>query len=161
VDINGQIEYRIDKSLLNVMTASYDPNRGMLFNVADTTRVTLPWGFAFNSALNYVPQSDRFSNVNGDLDLPWITDKREQAGYTLRVLGGYDGLTDQITYKGFELTRTWHDWELSGIYQDNNQSVTPGSTFYLNFRLKAFPGYEPFGVGTFGQGLDTGIGQVY
>ena len=161
IDINGQVQYRIDKRLLNVLTGSYDPNRGMLFNVADTTRVTLPWGLAFNSALNYVPQSARFSNVNGDLVVPWITDKREQAGYTIRALAGYDGLTDQITYKGLEVTRSWHDWELSGIYQSNDQNLAPGSSFYLNFRLKAFPGYEPFGVGQFGQGLDTGIGQVY
>jgi hypothetical protein len=161
LDINGQIQYRIDKTLLNVLTSSYDPNRGMLFNVSDTTRVTLPWGMGFNSALNYVPQTGRFSDINGDLNVPWITDKREQAGYTLRALAGYDGETGQVTYDGFELTRSWHDWEISGIYQNNTESATPGSSFYINFRLKAFPGYEPFGVGQFGQGLDTGIGQVY
>jgi len=161
LDINGQIEYRIDSRFINVLTGSYDPNRGMLFNVTDSTRVTLPWGFGFNSAANYVPQSDRFSAVNADLNVPWITDKREQAGYTLRALAGYDGFTDQITYDGFELTRTWHDWELSGIYQNNTNSTVPGSSFYINFRLKAFPGFEPFGVGQFGQGLDTGTGQVY
>jgi hypothetical protein len=161
LNINGQIQYRIDKRLLTVFTSSYDPNTGMLFNVSDTTRISLPWGLAFNSALNYVPQSNRFSNVNGDLDLPWITDKREQAGYTLRAIAGYDGLTDQITYDGFEVTRSWHDWELSAIFQNNTQSTVPGSSFYLNFHLKAFPGFEPFGVGQFGQGLDTGIGQVY
>jgi len=161
MDINGQIQYRIDKTVLNVLTSSYDPNRGMLFNVADTTRITLPWGMAFNSAINYVPQTGNFSNVNADLNLPWITDKREQAGYTLRALAGYNGITQKFNYDGFELTRSWHDWELSGVYESNTESAIPGNSFFINFRLKAFPGYEPFGVGQFGQGLDTGIGQVY
>jgi hypothetical protein len=161
LDINGQIEYKIDSRLLNVLTGSYDPNRGLLFNAADTTRITLPWGLAFNSALNYVPQSGKFSNINGDLDLPWIVDPKEQAGYRLRVLAGYDGLTDTFNYQALELTRSWHDWEISGIYNDNADSLTPGKSFYINFRLKAFPGFEPFGVGQFGQGLDTGTGQVY
>jgi hypothetical protein len=36
--------------------------------------------------------------------------------------------------------------------------LRPGSTFTLNFRLKAFPAAEPFAVG---QLLNSGIGEAF
>jgi hypothetical protein len=40
-----------------------------------------------------------------------------------------------------------------GFY--NNRGV------YFNVRIKAFPMLDDFGVGNFGQALDTSVGQVY
>lgn len=48
----------------------------------------------------------------------------------------------------------------SPVYQDAPDGLRPGSTFNLTFRLKAFPAYEPFATGQYGQALDTGIGET-
>ena len=160
-NVSGQLLLRPTNTFVNTTTAAYDPNKGQLFNLADQLQIGAPGGFLFQASAQYAPVQKTFSTINGNLDLPIIVDAREQAGYRIRALAGYNGFTKQFTYKGFALTRSWHDWELSGIYQENAQGIQTGGTFYLNFRLKAFPGYEPFAVGSFGQSLDTSIGQVY
>jgi hypothetical protein len=86
--------------------------------------------------------------------------RNEDAGYRVRAIGGYKGITSKFDYKGLELTRSWHDYEFNLIYQDTPEGLRPGTTFTLNFRLKAFPAYEPFATGQYGQALDTGIGQT-
>ena len=85
---------------------------------------------------------------------------REDAGYRLRAIGGYNGITSRFDYKGLALTRSWHDYEATVTYQDTPNGLRPGSTFTLNFRLKAFPAYEPFAIGQYGQALDTGVGET-
>jgi hypothetical protein len=140
--------------------ATYDPNHGQLFDVTDTIQARASDGFAFNSSARYDPQQSMISEIDSSLDLPIILDKHEDAGYRIQALEGYNGFTKTFTYKGLSLTRSWHDWELSAVYEDIPNGVRPGQTFYLNFRLKAFPGYQPFGVGQSGQGLDTGIGEI-
>lgn len=155
-----QITYRPTHEFATQLQGTYDPNTGQFFDVTDTIQARSSSGLAFNSSARYVPQNHEFSEIDSSLDLPIIVDKNEDAGYRIQALEGYNGFTNQFTYKGVALTRSWHDWELSAIYEDIPSGINPGQTFYLNFRLKAFPGYQPFGVGEFGQGLGSGIGQI-
>lgn len=142
-------------------TASYDLNRNTLLDVTNALRVRGAGGLALDLASRYAPQQHRFSNINGNLNLPISYDPTEDAGYRLRAIGGYNGFTRRFEYKGLAVTRAWHDWEATLIYQDTPQGLRPGSTFTFNFRLKAFPAFEPFATGQFGQSLDTGLGDVY
>jgi hypothetical protein len=109
----------------------------------------------------YVPQSGTISELNESLDWTISTDRAEDCSYRLRAISGYDGYTKTFGYEGLAVTRSWHDFALTGVYQTDLQGLTQGDSFYLDFRLRAFPGYEPFGVGQFGQGLDTGLGQIF
>lgn len=155
-----QITIKPSNHFADQIEGTYDPNHGQLYDLTDTLQAGSPSGFSLNSSARYDPQAKILSEIDSTLDLPIIVDKREDAGYRIQALEGYDGYTKSFTYKGLALTRSWHDWELSAIYEDIPSGVTPGQTFYLNFRLKAFPGYQPFGTGEFGQGLGSGIGQI-
>ena len=142
-------------------TASYDLNRNTLLDVTNALRVRGQRGLALDLSSRFAPQQHRFSNIAGNLNLPIFYDPSEDAGYRLRAIGGYNGFTDRFEYKGLAVTRSWHDWEATLIYQDTPQGLRPGSTLTFNFRLKAFPAFEPFATGQFGQSLDTGLGEVY
>jgi len=144
-------------------TASYDLNHNSLLDLTSAVRVRGGQGLAFDLATRFAPMQHKFSNINGSVNLPFLRDPNpaEDAGYRLRAIGGYNGFTRRFDYQGLALTRSWHDYEGTLIYQNTPNGLRPGSTLTFNFRLKAFPAYEPFAVGQFGQSLDTGIGEVY
>jgi len=141
-------------------TASYDLNNSRLLDLTNTLRIRGSDGLALDFSGRFSPMLHRYTTLNGSLNLPFFRDVSEDAGYRLRAIGGYDGITSRFDYKGLALTRSWHDFEASLIYQDSPNGLRPGSTFTFNFRLKAFPAYEPFATGQYGQSLDTGIGET-
>ena len=145
-------------------TAAYDINHGKLLDLTNYARLRVHGGQSLDLATRYDPISHRFSQTNYSLDLPFLRDRNpaEDSGYRLQAIGGYNGITDQFTYKGFALTRSWHDFEASLVYQDDmTSSLQTGQTITFNFRLKAFPAFQPFTIGQFGQSLDPGLGAVY
>ena len=141
-------------------TASYDLNNSRLQDL--TNALTIKGGdqLAFDLSGRYDPVLKRYTTITGDANFPFFRDLTEDAGYRVRAIAGYNGITSRFDYKGLELTRSWHDYEFNLIYQDTPEGLRPGSMFTLNFRLKAFPAYEPFATGQYGQALDTGIGQT-
>ena len=145
-------------------TAAYDINHGKLLDLTSFARLRVHGGQALDLATRYDPVTHRFSQTNYRLDLPFLRDRNpaEDSGYRVQAIGGYNGLTSQFTYKGVALTRSWHDFEASLVFQDDlTSSLRSGQTVTFNFRLKAFPAFEPFTIGQFGQGLDPGLGAVY
>ena len=141
-------------------TAAYDLNNSRLQDLTNALTIQGGDALAFDFSGRYDPVLKRYTTLNGDINLPFFRDRSEDAGYRVRAIGGYNGITSKFDYKGLELTRSWHDYELSVIYQDTPEGLRPGSSVTLNFRLKAFPAYEPFATGQYGQALDTGIGQT-
>ena len=143
-------------------SSSYDLNHGQLIDFTNNWSVRGRYNQALDLAARYAPQQHRISAVTEQLDLPWIVDRRESAGWRLQTIAGYNGLSNKFDYKGVAVTKSWHDWEASVIFQDNPLGFqTGGTTFTFNIRLKAFPAAQPFGVGNFGQSLGTGLGTVY
>ncbi|MBV9848544.1 MAG: hypothetical protein JO250_02535, partial [Armatimonadetes bacterium] len=145
-------------------SAAYDINHGKLLDLTNFARLRVHGGQALDLATRYDPVTRRFSQTNYSLDLPFLRDRNpaEDSGYRLQAIGGYNGITSQFTYKGFALTRSWHDFEATLIYQDDGtSSLQSGQTITFNFRLKAFPAFNPFTIGQFGQALDPGLGTVY
>jgi len=144
-------------------TASYDLNHNSLLDLTNAFRVRGGQGLALDFASRFSPMQHKFSNINGSVNLPFLRDPNpaEDAGYRLRAIGGYNGFTRRFDYQGLALARSWHDYEGTIIYENTPNGLRPGSTITFNFRLKAFPAYEPFATGQFGQSLDTGIGEVY
>ena len=158
--VAAQILYTPIQFLRFRTTASYDLNNSRLQDLTNALTIRGGDQLAFDLSGRYDPILKRYTTLNGDANFPFFRDRREDAGYRVRAIAGYNGITSRFDYKGLELTRSWHDYELNLIYQDTPEGLRPGSTFTLNFRLKAFPAYEPFAVGQYGQALDTGIGQT-
>jgi len=158
--VAAQILYTPVQFLRFRTTASYDLNNSRLQDLTNALTIRGGDQLAFDLSGRYDPILKRYTTINGDANFPFFRDRHEDAGYRVRAIAGYNGITSRFDYKGLELTRSWHDYELNLIYQDTPEGLRPGSTFTLNFRLKAFPAYEPFATGQYGQALDTGIGQT-
>ena len=141
-------------------TLSYDLNNSRLLDLTNSLRIRGPDQTALDISGRFSPELHRYTTISGNLNLPFFRDRREDAGYRLRAIAGYNGITSRLDYKGLAVTRSWHDYELNLTYQDTPNGLRPGSTFNLTFRLKAFPASEPFATGQYGQALDTGIGET-
>ena len=141
-------------------TLSYDLNNNRLLDLTNSLRVRGSDLLALDLSGRFSPMLHRYTTINGNVNLPFFRDRREDAGYRIRALAGYNGVTSRFDYKGLALTRSWHDYELNLTYLDTPNGLRPGSTFNLTFRLKAFPANEPFATGQYGQALDTGIGET-
>lgn len=160
-NLTAQALYSPNDAVRLRTTTSYDLNHNTLLDLTNSLRVRSASGLALDIGARFSPLQHKFSNINGQLDFPFLRDPSEDAGYRLRAIGGYNGFTSRFEYQGLALTRSWHDYEATLIYQDTPQGLRPGSSITLNFRLKAFPASEPFAVGQFGQSLDPGLGEVY
>ncbi len=158
--VAAQILYTPVQFLRFRTTASYDLNNSRLQDLTNALTIRGSDALAFDLSGRYDPVLKRYTTLNGDLNFPFFRVRNEDAGYRVRAIGGYNGITSKFDYKGLELTRSWHDYEFNFIYQDTPEGLRPGSSFTLNFRLKAFPAYEPFATGQYGQALDTGVGQT-
>lgn len=119
-------------------------------------QVRLRWGdcFRLDIGTRYDPTRERLANAKIQLDTP-IGSK-----WRLEALAGWNGFTNEFDYRSVRITRDLHCWEASLVYVDQNGFYREqGIRFYL--RIKAFPLFENFGMGQFGQTLDTSVGQVY
>ncbi|HEY3330110.1 MAG TPA: hypothetical protein VGK19_08840 [Capsulimonadaceae bacterium] len=160
-NLSAQLVVRPNSHVSTRLTSTYDINTGHLFDVSNDFRLVMPWGFRLATASRYSPDQHTWSSVTGSLTLPVMSNPAQGVGYKLEALGGYNGYTKLWTYYGAQLTRSWHDLELSGVLQNNMSANAAGTAFYFNLRLKAFPGIQPFGVGQFGQGISTGSSDVF
>jgi hypothetical protein len=159
-----QLLYKPSPLFQSQTTAAYDPNHGKLLDVTDNLSLRAPGGYGLDLATRYDPVKYRFSEANYSVNIPFTpkVSLEEESDYRLQIIGGYNGDIDQFQYQGIAVTRDWHDFSLSLVYQDDQtNSLQSGRTFTLNFQLKAFPAFQPFGVGEFGQGLEPGLGTVY
>jgi hypothetical protein len=158
--ISAQALYAPVQFLRFRTTLSYDLNNNRLVDMTNYLRIRGSDALALDLSGRFDPIQHRYTTLNGSLNLPFRRDHTEDAGYRIRAIAGYNGVTSKFDYKGLALTRSWHDYELNLTYQDTLSSLRPGSSFNLTFRLKAFPAYEPFAIGQYGQALDTGIGET-
>jgi len=160
-NLSVQTLFRPSKNFGNRLTTTYDFNQGRFLDATDNFVVSGRDGFRFSVGTRYAPLQRKFANINGVLDLPIVLDRRQQAGYRIQAIASYNGFTRQYEYKGLALTRAWHDWEATVTYQDSTLGVQPGPMISFNLNLKAFPTYQPFATGQFGQAIDTGLGTVF
>lgn len=158
--VSAQALYTPSQAARLRTTLSYDLNNSRLLDMTNALRVRGPDQTALDLSGRFSPMLNRYTTVSASLNLPFFRDRREDAGYRIRAITGYNGITSRFDYKGLALTRSWHDYELNLTYLDTPNGLRPGSTFNLTFRLKAFPAYEPFATGQYGQSLDTGIGET-
>ncbi len=112
--------------------------------------------FAMNLNGVYDPIRHRWASANLWLDTPIPrTPLRVQTYLT------YNGYVNR--FEGRQLLLTWdlHCWEMSVGYIDNPLGFRADREVVFRLRIKAFPEVQRFGVGQFGQLLETGGGWAY
>jgi hypothetical protein len=113
---------------------------------------------AFSMNLNSVYDPIRRQWANASL---WVD--TQVFGLPLRVQTylTYNGYVKR--FEGRQLLLTWdlHCWEMSLGYIDNPLGFRADREVVFRLRIKAFPEAQRFGVGQFGQLLETGGGWTY
>lgn len=152
-DITARIVYQPSDRYLLYTSTGYDVNRSEWRALINQVRVRLPNDFKLDVGSRYDFRQNKFASIKTQLDTP-VGNK-----WRLRAQTGYNGFTKNFDYRTFQLIRDLHCWELSLQYVDQT-GFWQEKGFRLNLRIKAFPIFDSFGVGQFGQALDTSVGEV-
>lgn len=113
---------------------------------------------AFSMNLNGVYDPIRRQWANGSL---WLDTQVFKTPLRVQTYLTYNGYAKR--FEGRQLLFTWdlHCWEMSVGYIDNPLGFRADREVVFRLRIKAFPEAQRFGVGQFGQLLETGGGWTY
>jgi len=134
---------------------SFDPNTGKVLSVTSDLRFRGSSDFAFDLVTRYDPQRHRFGNFNGYFNLP--------IGNLWRIIGlfQYNGYLNRFESRNLQIVRDLHCLEASLTYIDNPFGFRSDRQIFFTLRIKAFPVFQRFGTGQFGQAIDTSVGEVF
>lgn len=142
------------KSLMLYTATGYDFNRSRWRTLINQVRIRAGEDFKLDFGTRFDTTRSKLADVRTQMDTKVGSKTRLQA------LAGYNGLTGNFDYRSFMVTRDLHCWEASLVYKDQT-GFYHDQSIMLYLRIKAFPVFQNFGVGPFGQALDTSVGQVY
>jgi len=148
-DLLARADVRVSPSLRLTAATGYDFNRGRQRDVL--ARALIGSGrFRLAIGTRYDPNRGEWPRVNTDLD--WRIDPK----WRLQMLSGYSGTTRQLLYNEVMVTRDLHCWEARLFYSKQRR------LFRIDLRIKAFEwGDYDYGLGRFGQMLDTSVGDMF
>ena len=153
-DVTLRCAYQPTSSFLLYTATGYDINRSKWRTLINQIRIRAGDTFKLDIGSRYDTTRSKLAAVKMQLDTKLGPKMRLQA------LAGYNGITGKFDYRSAMLTRDLHCWEASLIYVDQG-GFYRNKGFFLSFRIKAFPLIQNYGMGSFGQALDTSVGQVY
>ncbi len=134
---------------------SFDPNNGKVTTVTSDLRLRGRNEFAFDLVTRYDPKRAKIGNANAYLNLPLGSVWRAV------LLMQYNGYLNRFESKNLQITRDFHCLEASITYMENPFGFRADRQIFFQLRIKAFPAFQRFGSGGFGQALDTGVGGIY
>ncbi len=134
---------------------SFDPNDGKLTSITSDLRLRGTGNFALDLVTKYDPQRHRAGQINGYLSLP--------IGRVWRVesLMQYNGYLGRFESRNLQVVRDFHCLEASFTYSENPFGYRADRQIYFQLSIKGLPMFRKYGVGPFGQALDTSVGETY
>lgn len=134
---------------------SFDPNTGKFVSATADLRFRGHNDFALDLVGRYDPRQGKFGQINSYLNLP--------IGRLWRVIAlmQYNGYLNRFESRNLQILREWDCLEASLTYIDNPYGFRNDKQIFFSLRIKAFPFFQRFGVGQFGQSIDTSIGDSY
>jgi len=152
-DLTARVLYAPSDRYLLYTAAGYDLNRRQWRALINQLRVRLPHDFKLDLGTRYDIERSKFASVKSVLDMP-VGGK-----WRIRANSGYNGFTKNFDYRNVQIVRDLHCWELALTWVDQTGSWQERG-FGLSLRIKAFPIFDSFSTGQFGQSLDTSVGQM-
>jgi LPS-assembly protein len=152
-DITTRIAYAPSERYLLYTSVGYNLNRSQWRTLINQLRVRLPHDIKFDVGSRYDIEQHKFSSLKTEIDA------RINDLWRVRANAGYNGYTNAFDYRNIQLVRDLHCWEMTLTYVDQT-GIWQDRGIRLGFRIKAFPLFDTFGVGQFGQSLDTSVGEA-
>lgn len=134
------------------LSTGYDFNLGQWKTLTNQVQFVIPKKITLDIGTRYNTDKGKVDMMRGRFDI--------YAGKKWRLEGitSWNGLTKSFDYKAFRITRDLHCWEASVTF-DNETGFRKDNMISLDFRIKALPRQDRFGIGQFGQMVDTSMGQ--
>ena len=151
-DLSLHAVYSPTERLYLYTSTAYDVNRSRWRPVTNQLRIRGSRGLRLDLGTRYDVRQGQLDLARGQVDLPIGGKWRVQA------LAGWNGYRNDFDYRSVMVTRDLHCWDASLLWVDREGSYAERGV-RLILRLKAFPVYDQFGVGQFGEMLDTGVGE--
>ncbi|MBM3493299.1 MAG: hypothetical protein FJX72_03095 [Armatimonadetes bacterium] len=131
---------------------SMNPNSGQFSSVTSDLRIRGPREFALDLVSRYDPRTHRFGQVNAYLSVPVLPNWRAV------VLTQYNGYLSRFESRNLQIIHDMHCMEASLTFIDNPYGWRADRQVMFQLRIKAFPAFQQFGTGLYGQALDTSVG---
>ena len=136
------------------LSTGYDINRSKWRNLISQFRLMNGDRTTLDLGVRYDIEAGKIGTARSSFDFQ-LTKKWRLEGIT-----SWNGITKQFDYKAFRLTRDLHCWEASLVYSEEPGAFNDKS-LGLQFRIKAFPSADRFGIGQYGQAVDTSLGEYF
>ncbi|HUV05099.1 MAG TPA: hypothetical protein VMX94_08325 [Armatimonadota bacterium] len=136
------------------VSTGYDLNRSKWRNLISHFQVSVPDRIGLDIGTRYDIERGKLGLARGRVDL------RIGRKWRLEGITSWNGITKEFDYRSFRLTRDLHCWEASLVYNDET-GFRSDRGLRLELRIKAFPGVDRFGIGQYGQAVDTSMGEYY
>ena len=78
--------------------------------------------------------------------------------WKLQGIAGWNAYTNGFDYRAFRLTKDLHCLEATITYTDD-VGYRNASGLRFDLKIKAFPTQDLFGIGQYGQAIDTSMGE--
>lgn len=153
-DLSLRLTARPSNNVTYSFSTGYDLNRGKWRTLVGRFQVAGSEQFGLDVGARYDIENSRVQLARGKLKIP-IGDK-----WRLEGIASWNGASKAFDYKAFRLTRDLHCWEASLVYNEETGFRTDRA-LSLELRVKAFPTVDRFGIGQYGQAVDTSMGEYY
>jgi hypothetical protein len=134
---------------------TFDPNTNRFVSSTADIRFRGPNDTAIDLVGRFDPQRHKFGQINGYLNIPIARVWRVVA------LFQYNGYLSRFESRNLQIVRDLHCMEASLTYIDNPFGFRNDKQVFFSLRIKGLPFFQRFGVGQFGQAIDTSVGEVY
>jgi hypothetical protein len=134
---------------------TFDPNTGKFVSSTVDLRFRGPNETAIDLVGRFDPQRHKFGQINSYLNIPIARVWRVIA------LFQYNGYLGRFESRNLQIVRDLHCMEASLTYIDNPFGFRNDRQVFFSLRIKGLPFYQRFGVGQFGQAIDTSVGEIY
>ena len=136
------------------VATGYDLNRSKWRSLVTQIRLFDPNRISMNLGTRYDVETGKVGIARGKID--W----RVNEDWRLEGITSWSGATRAFDYRSFRVTRDLHCWEVSLGYNDetgfrNDRGIS------LTFNVKAFKPVDRFGIGQYGQTVDTSLGEYF
>ena len=131
---------------------TYNPNNGQMASVTGDLRLRGRRDFAMDIVTRYDPRTHKFGQVHGYFNLPVLP------AWRAVIVTQYNGYLNRFETRNLQIIHDMHCLEASLTFMDNPYGWRADRQVIFQIRVKAFPVFQQFGTGLYGQALDTSVG---
>ena len=136
------------------LSMGYDLNRGEWRTLVGRFQLSRSRDFGVDVGVRYNLEDGKIELARSRFRIPI------GSRWRLDGIASWNDIVKDFDYKAFRLTRDFHCWEASLVYNEETGFRTD-RTLSLELKIKAFPMVDRFGIGQYGQFVDTSMGEYY